>query len=344
MSAGSKTPYHAHYPVKRPIPHERPMNQTPSPARDPARSSPSARGDQLTRFLIDRAGVRGVVVHLDQTWQDIHGRMADVAAQAPAALEMLGEAAAAAALFTAHAKVDGRLSVQLRAPGALRTVFAECTAAGTLRGIVQLGQGGGRVSRDLRELGDGSMLAITIENPATGGRDPIRYQGLVSLAAESLAGAFEDYFRQSEQLPTRLLLATNGAHAAGIMLQKLPGDEGDVDGWTRVGALFDTLGQDELLATPAVTLLTRLFHEDGVQLLGERALEFACSCSLERVESMLVSLGEDEALAAAGAGGTAHVAEVRCEFCGEHYRIHEERIRELLVVAAAELAAPDRLQ
>ncbi|MFC3814922.1 Hsp33 family molecular chaperone HslO [Lysobacter sp. GCM10012299] len=293
--------------------------------------------DQLTRFLIEGAGVRGVRVHLQDTWHQIRER----AEYPQAAAELLGEAAAAAALFTGHAKVDGRLSVQLRGDGALRTLFAECTAAGTLRGIAQLADEG-EVSRDLTRLGPDAILAITIENPSIDGRDPTRYQGLVALESDSLAGAFEGYFRQSEQLPTRLLLATDERHAAGLMLQKLPGDDGDDDGWARACALFDTLSPRELLEWSADDLLTRLFHEDGVQLLGRKPLRFACSCSRERVEAMLVSLGEVEAEAAADAAGGE--ANIRCEFCGHSYRFGKEEIASLFSVAAVELAAPERLQ
>ena len=309
----------------------------PADASTPDVDSPD---DRLTRFLIDGAGVRGVLVHLQDTWKDIGACAVDASRQAPAAVELLGEAAAAAALFTGHTKVDGRLSVQLRGSGALRTLFAECTAAGTLRAIVQLDESAGAVSRDLRELGDDAVLAITIESRARDDGEPMRYQGLVALQSDSLSGAFEDYFRQSEQLPTRLLLATDNDRAAGLMLQKLPGDEGDDDGWQRVGALFDTLGTAELLQLDADTLLTRLFHEDGVEVLGRKPLRFACSCSRERVESMLVSLGEEEALAAAADGD----ADIRCEFCGRHYRFSEGEIRGLLALSASEVQAPDRLQ
>ena len=292
--------------------------------------------DRLTRFLIEGAGVRGVRVHLHDTWQQIRER-SDYPA---AAAELLGEAAAAAALFTGHAKVDGRLSVQLRGNGALRTLFAECTAAGTLRGIAQLDEDAGTVSRDLRGMGPDAMLAITIENPGLHGREPVRYQGLVGLESDSLAGAFEGYFRQSEQLPTRLLLAADERQAAGLMLQKLPGDEGDDDGWVRVGALFDTLSAGELLELPTDTLLTRLFHEDGIQLLGGKPLGFACSCSRERVEAMLVSLGQEEAEAAAADGE----AEIRCEFCGQRYGFDRNQIAGLFAAAAHEIEAPDQLQ
>src|SRR5690606_8289028 len=112
------------------------------------------------------------------------------------------------------------------------------------------------------------------------------------------AGAFEGYFRQSEQLPTRLLLVADDTRAAGLLLQKLPGDEGDEDGWNRASMLFDTLGEAELLELSAATLLQRLFHEEGVQALGQKPLRFACSCSRQRVAAMLHSLGADEARAA----------------------------------------------
>ncbi|KGM55218.1 heat shock protein Hsp33 [Lysobacter daejeonensis GH1-9] len=299
--------------------------------------------DQLTRFLLEDAGVRGVLVHLDDTWQQIRRRATgtphDGVTPPASVVELLGEAVAASALFTGHAKVEGRLSVQLRSSAVLRTLFAECTAAGTLRGIAQL-SGDGPVSRDLRELGDDALLAITIENPALGNREPVRYQGLVALDSDTLAGAFEGYFRQSEQLPTRLLLAVDDTRAAGLMLQKLPGDSGDADGWNHVGALFDTLGPAELLATDTATLLTRLFHEGDVRLLGSRALRFACSCSRERVESMLVSLGADEARAAVA----DDEAKVRCEFCGEEYRFSSEQIEQLLEAAKASFEAPERAQ
>jgi len=294
-------------------------------------------GDHLTRFLLDRAGVRGVHVHLGDSWTQIRSRDDYPLAVA----ELLGEATAAAALFTGHAKIDGRLSVQLRGQGRLRTLFAECTAAGTLRGIAQLAEGDvSPVSRDLRELGPGAMLAITIESRSAAGREPMRYQGIVALEADSLAAAFEQYFRQSEQLPTRLLLAADEQQAAGLMLQKLPGDEGDEDGWNRASALFDTLKPGELLQWPVQTLLARLFHEDGVRLLGDKPLRFACSCSRERVAAMLESLGPDEARAAV-IGGSAHV---RCEFCGQAYEFTGDEVDALFSRTSPEIGAPGALQ
>jgi molecular chaperone Hsp33 len=294
-----------------------------------------ASTDALTRFLLPAAGVRGVAVRLDDAWRTVAGR-ADYPASAR---ELLGEASAAAVLFTGHTKVDGRLSIQLRSQGSLRSLFAECTAAGTVRGIAQVTEGED-APRDLLDLGDDALLAITIENPGLDPREPQRYQSLVGLQASRLAEAFEDYFRQSEQLPTRLLLSADGDRACGLMLQKLPGDEGDDDGWNRAGALFDTLGEAELLATAVPDLLHRLFHEESLQILTQRPIRFGCSCSRERVESMLQSLGEEEATAALADG----VAEVRCEFCGQEYRFSPVQIAELFSQPRVDVEAPTRLQ
>jgi len=296
----------------------------------------TAQTDSLIRFLLPDAGVRGVHVQLQATWQEIlsHAVYPDNAA------ELLGEACVASALFTGHTKVNGRLSIQLRSNTGLRTLFAECTAVGTLRGIAQLAEGAD-APRDLSSLGSDALLAITIENPGLDPREPQRYQSLVGLTAPALDEAFEDYFRQSEQLPTRLLLAADRNGAVGLLLQKLPGDEGDDDGWARASALFDTLGKAELLATPAEQMLHRLFHEEKPELMGSKPLAFGCSCSHERVASMLVSLGEEEARAAAEDTGAV---EVRCEFCGREYHFPLTEFGILFHGAEGTVPAPERLQ
>lgn len=296
--------------------------------------SSSAR-DQLTRFLLPHAGVRGVHVHLADTWRAI----ASSDDYPPGVRTLLGQAAAASALFTGHVKVDGRLSVQLRGQQVLRTLFAECTSEGTLRGIARVDEGGGDVA-DLGSLGDDALLAITIESTGIGNREATRYQGLVPLDAPGLAGAFEDYFTRSEQLPTRILLDAGDAGASGLMLQKLPADEGDDDGWDRASALFSTLGEEELASTPAAELLHRLFHEESPQLVGEKPLAFGCSCSRSRVEAMLESLGRAEAEAALIEG----TATVRCEFCGQAYAFDAGDLNALFTDQKRPMHAPPGLQ
>jgi molecular chaperone Hsp33 len=161
-------------------------------------------------------------------------------------------------------------------------------------------------------------MAITIGHAERGQR----YQGLVDLQQPSLAEALENYFTQSEQLPAKILLAADGEHAVGLMLQRLPGEGGhsaadDEDGWNRIEHLTATLGADELLATSPEQLLYRLYHEESVRLFEPRPLAFGCSCTRDRVESMLRSLGREEVEAALEARDGE--IEVICEFCAQRY-------------------------
>jgi molecular chaperone Hsp33 len=321
--------------------------------------------DALLRFLLEASGVRGVLVRLTETWRAVLERTA----YPPAVAVCLGETLAATALMTGHAKVDGRLSVQLRGTGAFRSMFAECTRDGTIRGLAGFSEPLPDVLGP-RDFGADSVLAITIENVAIGDRPGMRYQGLVELDADSMAEAFEDYFAQSEQLPTRMLLAADASSAVGLMLQKLPDSVADADGWPRAVASFETLGREELLATRPHDLLFRLFHEDNVRVRDARPLRFGCSCSRERVASMLQSLGRAEALAAVQdsnndsrppaatveAGSTVgdsngsandskrmRAAEVSCAFCGQTYRLAEDEVLELFE-SPPPAPAPDTLQ
>lgn len=287
---------------------------------------PVRHDDVLHRFLIEGANVRGVLVRLSESWRTIHA----ASDYPPDVATFLGQATAAVALFGGHTKVEGRLSLQLKGSQCLRTVFAEYRDPGLLRGLAHWHEPVPEVLT-LRDLGADALLALTVETQPPGQPEPVRYQGMVDLDADSLAQACEGYFSRSEQLPTRLLLAQRGDRAAGILLQTLPGQALDADAWSRVQALLETLSEDELFDLPAETLLYRLFHEDGVRLLAEQALRFGCTCTRERVEHVLRGIGEEEALAAI----EGDVAQVTCEFCGHAYRFDRVDIAGLFAQPAA---------
>jgi molecular chaperone Hsp33 len=269
--------------------------------------------DALYPFQLTQAGVRGGIVRLRSAWSEIAARKEHPAA----AVNLLGEALAASALFAGMLKFEGSLSIHLRHAGALRLLFAECTHDGQLRGVVRMEESDRHRSVD---LGDAqAQLAITIENE----KSQTRYQGLVAVESGPLSNAFEGYFERSEQLPSRIVLAVGNGVCAGILLQKIAQDPDrarivDADAWNRVGHLLATLSRQELLDLPVQTLLLRLFHEEDVVLHAERPLRFECRCSRERVLRMLQSLGADEAIASLDSEGRASVT---CEFCDRTYEV-----------------------
>jgi molecular chaperone Hsp33 len=278
--------------------------------------------DSLRRFLLEGTAIRGILVHLDSSWRAV----LETHPYPPAVRDPLGESLAAAALLAATIKLNGTLILQAQGSGPIRTLVAQATGARTLRGLARW-QGEVPAEGDLsRRFGEG-RLVLTVE----GQGEP--YQGIVPLAGAGIAQALERYFRDSEQLPTRLWLAADAGRAAGLLLQRLPGegaglpqDRDPDDDWARAGLLAETLSRAELLGLDGETLLYRLFHEESVRAFDPEPLAFRCGCSRGRVEDMLRALGEAESLAILAERGAIEVA---CELCNRNYRLDAVDARQL---------------
>lgn len=275
--------------------------------------------DSLQRFLFEHTPLRGELVHLDATWQEVLTRHD----YPPAVRARLGEMMASCLLLSATLKFNGTVTMQVQGEGAINLLVVEATSRRTVRGMAQWQ--GEVVAGDLHAQFGAGRLTITID-PGTGGE---RYQGIVALEGDGLADAIDTYLDRSEQLPTRMWLAADENSAAGMLLQKLPGTDADDDAWNRVQALGATLSAGELLALPAQEIIHRLFHEEEVRLFDTEPVSFHCSCSRERVAGMLHSLGQDEVMDILRSEGAI---EVTCEFCNKRYRFD--------AVDAAQLFAP----
>lgn len=220
---------------------------------------------------------------------------------------LVGEAAAAAVLLMGTLRFEGRLSLQLQTDGPLRLLLVQCDERFGFRALVrhEAAPGDGLIPA-------GARLAITLE-PAGRGE---RYQGLVETVPGSLAATLENYFRNSEQLPTRVRLACDGTCAAGMALQAVPGARGDA-GWTRLEEAFARLEPDDLLARDPVALARLRFPAETVRVYERGPAFFQCACSRERVTRLVGALGEAEVRSILADEGAV---EVRCEFCGRRYR------------------------
>ncbi|MDQ1363543.1 MAG: 33 kDa chaperonin HslO [Pseudomonadota bacterium] len=265
--------------------------------------------DRLFRFIIENTNVRGEMVHLDATWQAVLQR----AAYPPTVRNILGEALAACALLSATIKFEGSLIMQIRGDGPLHLLVVQASPEGTLRGIA-------RWHADVPEKGldkifGNGQLVITIEPPKNRiGAEP--YQGIIALQGDRLCHAIENYFRQSEQLNTRLWLAADAKTCGGFLLQELPVNSPDTDAWPRAMQLADTLTANEILHLPVIQVLHRLFHEEDIRLFDAEPVSFRCSCSRERIDAILLSMGTEETHQILDEQGTISVD---CEFCNAHY-------------------------
>lgn len=279
--------------------------------------------DQIQRFLFDQTNVRGEIVTLERAYQEVLKRHA----YPPAVNALLGELLAAVALLTDTVKLDGTLSIEVRGQGALSLLMAESNPGGELRAIARVAEDAALPSAaaGFRELVGDGQIVITLDP-----REGQRYQGIVALDHDTLAGCLEAYFGQSEQLPTRLWLAADGQRAAGLLLQRLPHEaqNQDVDAWERSVQLADTVKQEELLGLEQREVLYRLYHEETVRVFDPKALYFGCTCSRERMSKALLTLGAEELREILAEQGNI---ETQCHFCHSEYHYTAAEIEMLLL-------------
>ena len=282
------------------------------------------RTDTRQRFLIESCDVRGELVTLDAAWVEATART-DYPARVATPL---GQAFVATALLAGTVKFEGRMTLQITGSGPLHLLVVQIDGAGSLRGLARWREEPAEGASLADTFGADARMSITIETRREAGGNAEPYQGIVALEGDTLAEALERYFRDSEQLPTMLRLAAGDDVAAGILLQRLPdaGDEPDAwpdperdaeaEGWRRASMLGGTVRDEELLERDGEALLGMLFHEERVRLFEPAPVRFACSCSRERTDAMLLGLGRaevDEVLAERGA------VEITCEFCDARY-------------------------
>jgi molecular chaperone Hsp33 len=331
------------------------MKDIEIPTRTPAAQSAD---DTILPFEVAALDLRGRVVRLGPAVDEIlsrHDYPAPVAS-------LLGEAVALAALFGSSLKFDGRFILQTQSDGPVRMLVVDYATGGRVRACARFDKG--RVAAAIAEkktssadlLGRGH-LAMTIDQ----GGDMSRYQGVVALDGGNLEDAAHEYFKRSEQIPTRVRLAVaeefrsdqneslkHRWRAGGIMVQFLPQasermrvpdlDPGDApegvekhemiedDAWVEGRSLIETVEDIELI-DPALStekLVYRLFHERGVRVFKNATLVAQCSCSRDSVEAMLRSFSQDD---------RDHMVEndkieVTCEFCSQIYTFDPEDVRD----------------
>lgn len=312
--------------------------------------------DRALPYQVETLDVRGRVVTLGGMLDNILNRH-----DYPAPVSRLvGEAIVLASLLATSLKDTGRFILQVQAEGPVSMVVVDVRSPGQIRAtanfnaaeIESLAAENNTVTSDML-LGAGS-LAMTVEQ----GRSARRYQGFVPIDGETLEEAAHVYFRQSEQIPTRIRLAVaelfdrdsdgesrQGWRAGGIIAQfmpeseerirhrDLPGGEApkgerasdasagddvpDDDAWVEAEVLIDTIEDHELTdpAIPAERLLLRLFHERGARVFDAVGLEDQCTCSRDRIVTVLAQMDAEEIAEASISGQIS----VRCEFCGSQY-------------------------
>jgi molecular chaperone Hsp33 len=258
--------------------------------------------DSVIGFAFESLPVRGALIHMDRSWRRMQ-RDHDYDALLT---ETLGHAAAATGLIAQSLKFDGAITLQLQGKSALQMLIMQCTSELHMRGMASVEAD--CTASNFVELAGNAHCAITVDN----GDRP--YQGIVAIDGDSLSSSLEHYFERSVQVPSHVALVANDQIAAGLLLQKIPGQSIDADDWARLKFLAETLSGKDFDGEAGVNLIGKLFAEDDVRVHAARPVEFRCRCSNQKVEDVLKMIGEQESRSVLEEQGKI---EVVCEYCGE---------------------------
>ncbi|HMB72596.1 MAG TPA: Hsp33 family molecular chaperone HslO [Gammaproteobacteria bacterium] len=269
--------------------------------------------NEVQSFVFEELGIRGGIVRLRETWlqtiaQHHYGK--DVR-------DLLGEAVAATVLLGASLKDRPRVSVQLQGDGALRLLVVQCSGELRVRAMAQR----------RREHTDDSLLAAgRLSVHIDTGQKNGFFQGIVPLEGDTIGECLEAYFRQSEQLPTRLILFSDDEHACGLVLQMLPGARSREE-FDMACALAATLERTELVTSASTTLLRRLFAGFDIRLFAPREVAHDCRCTPKHLAGVTRMLGSEELESILLERGSV---ELTCEFCNRAFCYSREQIGEIL--------------
>jgi molecular chaperone Hsp33 len=305
--------------------------------------------DTVLPFQLDRSDIRGRVARLDNVLNEVLAQH-----NYPPQIEALvAEAVLLTALIGQTIKLRWKLSLQIRGDGGARLIATDYYGPGEngeparIRAYASYDPARLEAATRPFELIGKGYFAVLLDQ----GSGSAPYQGITPLAGGSLSACAQEYFAQSEQIPTRFALSYGRSQlpgeapqwrGGGVILQHMPRaaandstedsdtnagqfDLGDDDNWNRANVLLDSVEDLELIG-PSVQpteLLVRLFHEEGPRVYDAQPVEFGCTCSADRVRQSLSIYSPKDI----GHMTTDHgTVTADCQFCGAHYEFEPETL------------------
>lgn len=273
--------------------------------------------DFIQHFIFEEADVRGKMVRLEKSTETIMKQH-----HYPLVIqEILGQLLTSAVLLSSTLKYKGQLTLQYQGKGALTLLVAKCTDNFDIRGLAQW-DNNAELSEIKHAFFSGKLI-ITLENF----QDNQRYQSIIEINHKTMSEAFEAYFTQSEQIPTKIILAHDKRHFSGFLIQKMPSHSSQsLDFWQHINILTQTLKAEELLKWNNETVLHHLFHEENIRLFEQEWIQFNCTCSEEKSKNSLRLLGQKDAL---DYFLTNKCLTISCDYCNQQYNFNETMVRQL---------------
>lgn len=287
--------------------------------------------DRLVRAITADGMVKATAV----TTRELTERARQIHKTLPVVTAALGRTLAAASMMGNALKSEGAsLSIQVRGGGPVGAIVAISDSEGNVRGYAEHPQ------VDLPLRSDGKLdvgAAVGCDGTLTVIKDlhmKEPYIGSVQLLGGEIAEDIAQYFVESEQIPTACALGVLVGRdqsvrcAGGYLIQLLPGAGEDIISKVEAGVYAAGAVTKLLTANDDPEAMLRAVLSDfELEVLETAPVAYHCTCSRDRVERALLSLGAEELQQLIDEQGQA---ELTCQFCDQVHRFSGEDLRRIL--------------
>lgn len=274
--------------------------------------------DKIMRFIFDNHGVKGEILSLKHSTDSLFENHSY-----PSCIKsLLCEMAAAALLTAAPIKDRSKVMLQLKSnEGPLDYALINVNQDLTFYGSAALRA---EVKDDLpfESLCPGdAVLVLSIFS-----QNDTKWQGIVPVSKQGVASSLEEYFYQSEQLPTRFVIVEGPDHAVtALMLQIVSNIEDNQNSLEHLLTLAHTLTAEEMQSIDLYEALRRLYGRESVRTFEPQSVAFKCNCSYERCLEVLKSLSKEVLCDLQ----KEEVTTFNCEHCRKQYVFTKEQIAQI---------------
>ena len=279
--------------------------------------------------------------------RDIVNRAIEIHNTAPTATAALGRVLLATSLMgSLMGEKEDAMTLRFQGDGEGGTILAASDYMGNVRGLI----GNPACDLPLRDtdgkldvakcVGNGYLTVIR----DAGGKEP--WNGTCEIQTGEIAEDIAYYYAASEQIPTLCALGVlvdtdyTCKQAGGVLIQLLPfADEAVIAKLEQNAASLVNLSHRFAEGMTNEEIAAMALEGIPYSPFDELEVDYKCTCSRERTERAVLSLGKTEIeklLDEAEAEGKPRELELSCQFCNQRYVFTEKDLKALVDKALKE--------
>ena len=235
-------------------------------------------------------------------------------------------------------ELSDSITIQIKGNGPVGAIVSVCELENLKKASIKLYLDNPKLELPLKPngkidvggaVGKNGYINVIRENEITKGK----YNGLIPLVSGEIAEDFAEYFAKSEQKPSAVALGVlvnkDGVkRSGGYIINPLPNCDEEI-----ISKIEESLKSakpiSELLdeGLNLVEIAKTITGDENIEILEDNLdVQYKCTCTKDRIERGIISLGKTEISKIIQEDGKL---EAKCQFCNRKYEFSKEELEVL---------------